>query len=56
MLQGLGNLVFERVHERGGHFAAQEQPVALVGDLRAMFGRGGPEVGVVDGRSAYAVA
>ncbi|KAL2193381.1 Alpha/Beta hydrolase protein [Corynascus similis CBS 632.67] len=33
----LGPVVFERVHDRGGHFAAWERPEALVADLREMF-------------------
>ncbi|KAI1392638.1 alpha/beta-hydrolase [Hypoxylon trugodes] len=37
----LGDVVFERKHERGGHFAAWEKPEDLVGDLRDMFARGG---------------
>ncbi|KAL1722882.1 Alpha/Beta hydrolase protein [Schizophyllum commune] len=49
----LGNVVFEAEHESGGHFAAHEKPEALVGDLRAMFGRGGPAYGVVPGRDGY---
>ncbi|KAF7291360.1 putative epoxide hydrolase [Mycena indigotica] len=51
----LGNVVAEAEHEKGGHFAAHEQPEALVGDLRAMFGRGGPAFGVVGGRNGYDV-
>jgi hypothetical protein len=47
-------VVFEGVHEHGGHFAAHEQPEALVGDLRKMFGRGGGAYGVVKGKSGYA--
>ncbi|TVY35154.1 putative epoxide hydrolase [Lachnellula subtilissima] len=35
---GLGDLVFERRHADGGHFAAYERPELLVGDLREMFG------------------
>ncbi|KAL1744507.1 Alpha/Beta hydrolase protein [Schizophyllum fasciatum] len=49
----LGNVVFEAEHESGGHFAAQERPDALVGDLRAMFGKGGPAYGVVPGKDGY---
>lgn len=40
--QGLGPVVFEEEHERGGHFAAWEQPEALVADLRVMFRKDGP--------------
>lgn len=38
----LGDVVFEREHEKGGHFAAWEQPEALVKDLREMFHTDGP--------------
>ena len=49
----MGNLVFESEHDRGGHFAAHEQPQALIGDVRGMFGRGGPAFGVASGRDGY---
>lgn len=40
--RGLGEVVFEKRHEEGGHFAAYEKPGLLVGDLREMFkGDGG---------------
>lgn len=39
--------------EQGGHFAAWEQPEALVGDLRRMFGKGGGAEGVVEGCCGY---
>ncbi|KAI0097499.1 Alpha/Beta hydrolase protein [Nemania sp. FL0031] len=35
--RGLGSVVFEKEHEKGGHFAAWERPEALVEDLRTMF-------------------
>ncbi|CAN8103164.1 unnamed protein product [Discula destructiva] len=38
----LGDVVFEKEHEKGGHFAAWEQPEALVDDRRTMFNRQGP--------------
>ncbi|KAF7777680.1 hypothetical protein Agabi119p4_3752 [Agaricus bisporus var. burnettii] len=47
-------LVFESQHERGGHFAAIECPDLLVGDLRKMFGKGGPAFGVVASKNGYA--
>ncbi|KAF7357441.1 hypothetical protein MSAN_01340100 [Mycena sanguinolenta] len=53
--QTMGNIVFEREHEGGGHFAAYEKPNELVDDLRQMFGRGGPAFGVVSGRTGYDV-
>ncbi|EHK97315.1 putative epoxide hydrolase [Glarea lozoyensis 74030] len=37
----LGEVVFERRHESGGHFAAWERPEELAGDLFEMFGEGG---------------
>ena len=43
----LGNVVFEGVHDRGGHFAAYEVPELLAGDLRKMLGKGGPAYGVI---------
>ncbi|TFK40469.1 Alpha/Beta hydrolase protein [Crucibulum laeve] len=48
------NLVFESDHDSGGHFAAHEKPGELVGDLRKMFGKGGPAFGVVPGKTGYA--
>ena len=39
--------MLESEHDAGGHFAAYEQPEALVDDLRKMFGNGGPAAGVV---------
>ena len=38
----LGDVVFEKENKKGGHFAAWEQPEALVGDLRTMFKPNGP--------------
>ncbi|KAI0794065.1 alpha/beta-hydrolase [Fomes fomentarius] len=49
----IGKLVFEAKHDKGGHFAAHEQPELLVGDLRRMFGQGGPAFGVVPGKDGY---
>ncbi|KAJ7681465.1 Alpha/Beta hydrolase protein [Mycena rosella] len=51
--RGMGNIVFEGEHESGGHFAAYEKPNELVGDLRKMFGKGGPAFGVVPGQPGY---
>ncbi|KAI4601004.1 hypothetical protein KJ359_013169 [Pestalotiopsis sp. 9143b] len=42
----LGDVVYEKTHARGGHFAAWEAPEAIVGDLRAMFGNKGGAAGV----------
>jgi hypothetical protein len=40
----LGPVVFENVHEDGGHFAAHERPEELVRDLRTMFAGGAKDV------------
>lgn len=37
----LGNVVFEKEHDHGGHFPSWEQPEALTADLRTMFVPGG---------------
>lgn len=52
----LGPVVWESEHEVGGHFAAWERPEAVAGDLRKMFGKGGPCAGVVKGRTGYSEA
>ncbi|KAG2007071.1 epoxide hydrolase [Coprinopsis cinerea AmutBmut pab1-1] len=51
---GFPNVIFESDHDKGGHFAAHEVPEALVGDLRKMFGKGGPAFGAVPGKTGYA--
>ncbi|KAF8189921.1 Alpha/Beta hydrolase protein [Mycena galopus ATCC 62051] len=51
--QEIGNIVFDKDHESGGHFAAYERPQRLADDLRKMFGKGGPAFGVVTGSSGY---
>ncbi|EPS39951.1 hypothetical protein H072_6362 [Dactylellina haptotyla CBS 200.50] len=48
-----GNVVFEKVHPSGGHFAAHERPEWLADDLRTMFGKGGGAYGVVSGKNGY---
>ena len=47
-------MVFQSGHDSGGHFTAHEKPEELVGDLRKMFGIGGPAFGVVPGKTGYA--
>ena len=49
----LGNVVFESTHTKGGHFAAHEEPGALAGDLRKMYGKGGKAYNVVKGKDGY---
>ncbi|KAH9018196.1 alpha/beta-hydrolase [Lactarius deliciosus] len=53
LLRAQATIVFESEHEVGGHFAAYEQPEALVSDLRTMFGKSGPAAGVVPGCTGY---
>ena len=43
----MGDVVFEAVHDKGGHFAAWERPEELIADLRVMFGKGGGAEGAV---------
>ena len=47
-------MVLQSQHDSGGHFAAHEKPQELVGDLRKMFGKGGPAYGVVPRKTGYA--
>ena len=49
----LGPIVFEKQWDKGGHFAAHEQPEMLVADLREMFGKEGGAFGVVKGCNGY---
>ncbi|KAH6684701.1 Alpha/Beta hydrolase protein [Halenospora varia] len=51
---GLGNVVYEKEHKKGGHFAAWEVPEAVAGDLIAMFGKDGGAYGCVKGNAGYA--
>jgi len=45
----LGDVVFQKEHKRGGHFAAYEKPDEIVCDLREMFGKDGGACGVIEG-------
>jgi pimeloyl-ACP methyl ester carboxylesterase len=49
----IGNMVHQTEYERGGHFAAYEQPKTLVKDMCIMFGKGGGAFGVVEGATGY---
>ncbi|KAH9037757.1 hypothetical protein EDB84DRAFT_1124339 [Lactarius hengduanensis] len=53
LLRAQAKIVFESEHEVGGHFAAYEQPEALVSDLRTMFGKSGPAARGVPGCTGY---
>jgi hypothetical protein len=48
-----GDVVFERRHEKGGHFFAWECPDELVQDVRDMFKKGMGAYGVVEGKDGY---
>ncbi|TLS21941.1 uncharacterized protein PpBr36_09519 [Pyricularia pennisetigena] len=50
----LGDVVLNKMHSSGGHFAAFERPQDIANDLHEMFGRGGGAYGVVNGRTGYA--
>jgi hypothetical protein len=50
--QTLGPVVLENEYE-GGHFAAWERPDAIVGDLRAMFGKNGGVNEVLSGKCGH---
>ncbi|KAL4262636.1 peptidase S33 family protein [Pleurotus pulmonarius] len=50
---GARHVVYQKEHDKGGHFAAHERPDDLVGDLREMFGKKGPCFGVVPGKDGY---
>lgn len=52
-LRGMGKVVWVGDAEKGGHFAAWEQPGKIAWELRGMFGKGGPAFGVVEGKSGY---
>ncbi|KAI0166246.1 microsomal epoxide hydrolase [Xylariaceae sp. FL1272] len=52
-IKTLGNVVFERVHQSGGHFAAWERPQNIIQDVREMFGKGGGAFGCVKGATGY---
>ena len=49
----MGPVVFENVHDKGGHFAAYENPEAIAGDLRKMFGKDGGAFNAVRGKTGY---
>ncbi|KAI2463689.1 alpha/beta-hydrolase [Annulohypoxylon bovei var. microspora] len=49
----LGDVVYEKEHSSGGHFAAWERPDDIVTDAREMFGKGGGAFGVVKGATGY---
>ena len=49
----MGNVVYQREYDKGGHFAAHERPEAITQDLVAMFEKGGGAYGVVNGKDGY---
>lgn len=50
----LGNVVFDKAYDSGGHFAAWEKPDELVHDLREMFSKIGGAYAAIKGRTGYA--
>jgi hypothetical protein len=52
-IRAAAHVVYEAYHKDGGHFAAHERPEKLIADLHAMFKRGGPAYGVVNGATGY---
>jgi pimeloyl-ACP methyl ester carboxylesterase len=50
----LGDLVLNKVHPSGGHFAAYEKPQELATDLREMFSKNGGAYAVVNSKTGYA--
>ena len=50
---GLGPVVQQNEHDRGGHFAAWEVPEFIIQDLQAMFSKNGSCYGVVPGKDGY---
>ncbi|SLM38933.1 microsomal epoxide hydrolase [Lasallia pustulata] len=51
--RGLGDVVFERERESGGHCAAWERPEWVVQDLKEVFGKARGAFWVVSGRSGF---
>ncbi|CAG8962453.1 hypothetical protein HYFRA_00014183 [Hymenoscyphus fraxineus] len=49
----LGPIVYDGIHDSGGHFMATERPQFLAKDLNTMFGKGGGAFGAVPGKNGY---
>lgn len=49
----IGNVVRESEFDRGGHFAAWEEPELMAADLKSFLGKNGEAYGVVPGREGY---
>jgi pimeloyl-ACP methyl ester carboxylesterase len=49
----MGPIVFQKVYEKGGHFAGWERPGDVADGLLEMFGKGGGAYGVVKGKDGY---
>lgn len=52
-IKKLGNIVFQRDHDSGGHFFAWEKPDLLVQDVRDMFRKNGGAFGVVKDKTGF---
>ncbi|CAG8974690.1 hypothetical protein HYALB_00006425 [Hymenoscyphus albidus] len=49
----MGPIVYDSVHDSGGHFMASERPHYLAKDLKTMFGKEGGAFGAVPGKNGY---
>lgn len=49
----MGPIVFQKLYEKGGHFAGWERPSDIADGLSEMFGKGGGAYGVVSGKDGY---
>ncbi|EXJ53620.1 uncharacterized protein A1O5_13187 [Cladophialophora psammophila CBS 110553] len=49
----MGPIVYQKVFDKGGHFAGWERPQDVAEGLCEMFGKGGGAYGVVEGRDGY---
>lgn len=51
--RSLGPIVWQKLYEKGGHFAGWERPEDVAEGLCEMFGKGGGAFGVVEGADGY---
>lgn len=51
--EGMGPIKFQKLYEKGGHFAGWERPGDIVDGLCEMFGKEGGAYGVVEGKDGY---
>ncbi|EME41047.1 hypothetical protein DOTSEDRAFT_136755 [Dothistroma septosporum NZE10] len=51
--ESMGPIVFQKIYEKGGHFAGWERPSDIADGLCEMFGKNGGAHGVVAGKSGH---